>query len=143
MSASKHPLRAIAVRCAAGALSALALSISAAHAGPSQTTLALAADRSEIAELSAHFDNALDAEDAAKFVAVFTPDGALQGFWGESKGPAGVRQAFDFMLATFAHHKRHGDQPRDHRPWRPRDHVLLPDRLRPRQPGGDRDRHLH
>lgn len=66
-----------------------------------------AADRAEIAELSAHFDNSLDAEDAAKFVATFTPDGELVGFWGTSKGPEGLRQAHAFMLATFAKDKRH------------------------------------
>lgn len=66
-----------------------------------------AADRAEIVELSAHFDNSLDAEDAAKFVATFTPDGELVGFWGTSKGPEGLRQAHAFMLATFAKDKRH------------------------------------
>ena len=66
-----------------------------------------AADRAEIVELSARFDNSLDAEDAKTFLAVFVPDGELVGFWGTSKGPAGLRKAFDFMLATFAKHKRH------------------------------------
>lgn len=66
-----------------------------------------AADRAEIAELSAHFDNSLDAGDAAKFVSTFTPDGELVGFWGTSKGPEGLRQAHAFMLATFAKDKRH------------------------------------
>ena len=66
-----------------------------------------AADRAEIAELSAHFDNSLDAEDAAKFVATFMPDGELVGFWGTSKGPEGLRQAHAFMLSTFAKDKRH------------------------------------
>lgn len=68
---------------------------------------AAAADRAEITELSANFDNSLDAEDAAKFVATFTQDGELVGFWGTSKGPEGVRQAHAFMLATFAKDKRH------------------------------------
>lgn len=66
-----------------------------------------AADRAEIAELSARFDNSLDAEDAAKFVATFTPTGELVGFWGASKGPEALRQAHAFMLATFAKDKRH------------------------------------
>ena len=66
-----------------------------------------AADRAEIVELSAHFDNSLDAGDAAKFVATFTPDGELVGFWGTSKGPKGLRQAHAYMLATFAKDKRH------------------------------------
>ena len=68
---------------------------------------AAAADRAEITELSAHFDNSLDSEDAAKFVATFTADGELVGFWGTSKGPDGLRQAHAFMLATFAKDKRH------------------------------------
>ena len=66
-----------------------------------------AADRVEIAELSAHFDNSLDAEDAVKFVATFTPDGELVGFWGTSKGSEGLRQAHAFMLSTFSKDKRH------------------------------------
>lgn len=69
--------------------------------------LALAADRSEIAELGAQFDNSLDAERPEPFVATFVPEGVLAGFWGESKGPAAIRGAFDFMLATFARGKRH------------------------------------
>ena len=66
-----------------------------------------AADRSEIVELSAHFDNSLDAEDAGKFVSVFASGGKLVGFWGTSKGPDELKKAHAFMLATFAHHKRH------------------------------------
>ena len=66
-----------------------------------------AADRAEIVELSAHFDNSLDAEDADKFVSVFTPDGELIGFWGTSKGEGDLRKAHAFMLATFSKHKRH------------------------------------
>lgn len=68
---------------------------------------AAAADRAEIIELSAHFDNSLDSEDAAKFVATFVPDGELIGFWGTSKGAEGLRQAHAFMLSTFSKDKRH------------------------------------
>lgn len=81
-----------------------------AFAQPSRTDLARAleaADRAEIVELSAHFDNSLDAEDASKFVSTFVSDGELVGFWGTSKGPDGLRQAHAFMLATFAKNKRH------------------------------------
>lgn len=66
-----------------------------------------AADRAEIVELSAHFDNSLDAEDAKKFVSVFAPEGELVGFWGTSKGPEELKKAHAFMLATFAKDKRH------------------------------------
>lgn len=66
-----------------------------------------AADKLEIVELSAHFDNALDAEDQSKFVSVFTPDGTLSGFWGNSSGTEEIRKAFSFMLATFSKNKRH------------------------------------
>lgn len=76
-----------------------------AHTTPSRAQIA--ADRIEIAELGAQFDNSLDAEDAASFVDTFTPDGVLAGFWGESKGPGGIRGAFNFMLSTFARGKRH------------------------------------
>ena len=67
----------------------------------------LAADRMEIMELGARFDNGLDAEDAAKFLGTFVDDGVLAGFWGEAKGPEAIRGAFDFMLATFARNRRH------------------------------------
>lgn len=66
-----------------------------------------AADRLEILELSARFDNSLDAEDAGKFASVFIRDGVLAGFWGESKGEEEIRQAHAFMLAIFAKDKRH------------------------------------
>lgn len=69
--------------------------------------LLAAADRSEIAELAARFDNALDAEMADRFVGTFAADGVLAGFWGEATGPAQIRGAFDFMLGTFARHRRH------------------------------------
>lgn len=68
---------------------------------------ALAADRLEIVELSARFDNSLDGEDAQKFVSVFAENGMLAGFWGESKGEAELRQAHAFMLSTFSKDKRH------------------------------------
>ena len=68
---------------------------------------AVAADRLEIMELSAQFDNSLDSEDAAKFVATFTPDGSLDGFWGSAKGTEQIRQAHAFMLSTFSKNKRH------------------------------------
>lgn len=68
---------------------------------------AIAADRLEIMELSAQFDNSLDSEDAAKFAATFTPEGALDGFWGSAKGAEQIRQAHAFMLSTFSKNKRH------------------------------------
>lgn len=80
----------------------------AQQAPQSEMVRALAtADRAEITELSARFDNSLDAEDAAKFVATFTPTGELVGFWGTSSGPEGLRQAHAFMLSTFSKDKRH------------------------------------
>lgn len=69
--------------------------------------LALAADRAEIIELSARFDNGLDSEDQTKFVGTFVKDGVLAGFWGEAKGPDQIAGAFNFMLATFAKNRRH------------------------------------
>jgi len=66
-----------------------------------------AADRMEIMELGARFDNGLDAEDAAKFLGTFAAGGVLAGFWGEAVGEAAIRGAFDFMLATFARNRRH------------------------------------
>lgn len=66
-----------------------------------------AADRLEILELSARFDNSLDREDADRFASVFLPDGVLAGFWGESRGHDQIRQAHAYMLATFAKDKRH------------------------------------
>lgn len=69
--------------------------------------LVLAADRAEIVELSARFDNALDGEDRAGFIGVFVPDGVLAGFWGEARGPEQIGGAYDFMLATFARNRRH------------------------------------
>lgn len=73
------------------------------NSNPSQ----LAADRSEIQELGAQFDNALDSEHEENFVGTFLPEGELQGFWGSSKGGVEVAKAFQFMLATFARNKRH------------------------------------
>ena len=69
--------------------------------------IAVAADRLEIVELSAHFDNSLDAEDADKFVSVFAEGGVLAGFWGASTGEAELRQVHAFMLSTFSKDKRH------------------------------------
>ena len=66
-----------------------------------------AADRLDIVELGAAFDNALDAENREKFVSTFLPEGVLAGFWGEARGHEGVGGAFDFMLATFAKNRRH------------------------------------
>ena len=66
-----------------------------------------AADRLDIVELGAAFDNALDAEDRGKFVATFAPEGVLAGFWGEAQGPEAIGGAFDFMLSTFARGRRH------------------------------------
>ena len=76
-----------------------------ANAAPS--AMAIAADKEAIAEMGARFDNALDSEDEQAFVGVFTPTGALQGFWGSSSGPAEIAKALQFMLATFAKDKRH------------------------------------
>lgn len=64
-------------------------------------------DRFDILELSARFDNSLDSEDAVKFISVFGPDGILEGFWGQSKGPEQLRQSHAFMISTFAKDKRH------------------------------------
>lgn len=69
--------------------------------------LQVAADRAEVIELSARFDNGLDAEDKPKFVGTFAPDGILAGFWGEATGPEQIGGAFDFMLGTFARNRRH------------------------------------
>lgn len=65
------------------------------------------ADRAEITELSARFDNSLDSEDAERFVSTFTADGELVGFWGTSKGTEQLQQAHAFMLSTFSKDKRH------------------------------------
>jgi hypothetical protein len=65
------------------------------------------ADRAEITELSARFDNSLDSEDAEKFVSTFTAEGELVGFWGTSKGTDQLQQAHAFMLSTFSKDKRH------------------------------------
>lgn len=71
------------------------------------TTLQVAADRIEIMELGAQFDNALDSENRQRFIAAFVPDGVLEGFWGQAKGPEQIGKAFDFMLSTFAKNRRH------------------------------------
>jgi uncharacterized protein (TIGR02246 family) len=67
----------------------------------------IAADRLEIMELSAQFDNSLDSEDAQAFAATFTPDGALDGFWGSAEGTEQILAAHAFMLSTFSKDKRH------------------------------------
>ena len=77
------------------------------EAQAASTRMEVAADRSEIVELSARFDNSLDSEDAARFVAAFVPEGILEGFWGQSKGLEQLRKAHAFMLSTFAKDKRH------------------------------------
>jgi hypothetical protein len=77
------------------------------HSSDEKHRTLVAADRLEIMELGARFDNGLDGEDGNKFVGTFTPDGVLAGFWGEAKGPEQIRGAFDFMLATFARNRRH------------------------------------
>lgn len=66
-----------------------------------------AADRLEIMELGARFDNGLDGENAHKLVGTFASDGVLAGFWGEAKGARQIRGAFDFLLATIAKNRRH------------------------------------
>lgn len=77
------------------------------HADQKQDRALLAADRAEIIELGARFDNGLDAEDRNKFVSTFVPNGVLAGFWGEAKGPEQIGGAYDFMLSTFAKNRRH------------------------------------
>ncbi len=66
-----------------------------------------AVDKIEIMELGARFDNGLDGEDLAKFLSVFTKDGVLAGFWGESVGTEQIAGAYHFMLSTFAKNRRH------------------------------------
>lgn len=97
----------MSIRYLALAAALLATSPLTARTNAVASSTTAAADRMAILELSARFDNGLDSEDAAKFVATFTPDGVLAGFWGDSRGPAGLKGAFDFMLATFARNKRH------------------------------------
>ncbi|MBY0423858.1 MAG: nuclear transport factor 2 family protein [Parvularculaceae bacterium] len=94
---------------AAAAMSAAALAAAGASnvaAAPLERALR-AADRSEIVELGARFDNALDAENEARFVSTFTQEGVLAGFWGEAKGPEQIAGAYRFMLSTFAKNRRH------------------------------------
>jgi uncharacterized protein (TIGR02246 family) len=67
----------------------------------------LAADRIDITELGARFDNGLDSEDLDKFAGVFTENGVLAGFWGEAAGREQIAGAFHFMLSTFARNRRH------------------------------------
>ena len=67
---------------------------------------ARAADRLDIVELAARFDNALDAADEARFVSTFAPRGALAGFWGEARGREQIAGAFRFLLSTFARNRR-------------------------------------
>jgi ketosteroid isomerase-like protein len=69
--------------------------------------LLAAADRLDVIELGARFDNALDAENRDRFIGTFLSDGVLAGFWGEATGPEQIGAAFDFMLATFARGRRH------------------------------------
>ncbi|WP_203431456.1 nuclear transport factor 2 family protein [Rhizobium sp. BG4] len=96
-------------------LSAVLMSLAAHAATPafaqvSERNMARAleaADRAEIAELSARFDNSLDSEDAARFVATFATEGELVGFWGTAKGTEELRQAHTFMVSTFSKNKRH------------------------------------
>lgn len=88
-------------------IAASSIAATASTAAAQSSRAELAADRVEIAELGARFDNSLDAEDASAFVGTFVPDGVLAGFWGEAKGPKAIEGAFDYMLATFARNKRH------------------------------------
>jgi ketosteroid isomerase-like protein len=66
-----------------------------------------ASDKLEIMELAAQFEMSLDKEDVENYLAIFTEDGALQGFWGIAKGKEELRQGFYAMLDTFARGKRH------------------------------------
>lgn len=77
------------------------------HSNPETDRIRNVADRLEIIELSAHFDNALDSENITKFAGVFADGGTLSGFWGNSTGDPEIRKAFTYMLATFSKHKRH------------------------------------
>lgn len=79
----------------------------AEHQSASLARALAAADRLDIMDLGARFDNGLDAENPGKFVGTFARDGVLAGFWGEAKGPQQIRGAFDFMLSTFARNRRH------------------------------------
>lgn len=74
---------------------------------PATDRFEAAADRLDILELSARFDNSLDGGDAGRFASAFLPNGVLAGFWGESRGEEQLRQAHASMLATFAKDKRH------------------------------------
>lgn len=105
----KNPMPTIFKSSAAVLALCLGAVLPAFAQAPSKVTTALqvAADKAEIHELSAQFDNSLDSEDERGFIDVFAPDGALQGFWGSSTGRAEVAKAFHFMLATFAKDKRH------------------------------------
>jgi len=111
---SIRPLRLLRLTLAGAALLAvtpvspfIVPAMAAAPAGDPAARLALAADKIEIMELAAHFDNGLDGEDEAKFVGTFVPDGVLAGFWGEATGPEQIGGAFHFMLSTFAKNRHH------------------------------------
>ena len=88
-------------------IAACVAALTSPSASAATSAFQIAADKAEIHELSAQFDNSLDSEDEKSFVDTFTPDGVLQGFWGDSKGKAEVAKAFHFMLSTFARDKRH------------------------------------
>ena len=88
-------------------VSGVVLAESDPPATPAPSRAEQAADRAEIVELSARFDNSLDSEDAEKFASVFIPEGELVGFWGTSKGPEAIKQSHAFMISTFAKDKRH------------------------------------
>lgn len=66
-----------------------------------------ALDKLEIMELAARFEMSLDKEDVESYLATFTEDGALEGFWGIAKGKEELRQGFYMMLDAFARGKRH------------------------------------
>lgn len=98
-------MRRIPSRLFAAAL--LVAPVSPLFAAPTSSRVEIAADKLEIMELAAHFDNGLDGEDEAKFVGTFTPDGVLAGFWGEARGPEQIAGAYQFMLSTFARNRHH------------------------------------
>lgn len=103
----KTLIRALSIICMLG-ISVLTVAPVRAQSSTAPLERALAAaDRAEITELSARFDNSLDSGDADKFVSTFVSKGELVGFWGVSRGPDQIRQAHAFMLATFARDKRH------------------------------------
>ena len=59
-----------------------------------------AADRAEIAQLSARYSWAIDSRDADHFAALFIPDGAFHDPNGEHRGAAALRQVVEAMAVA-------------------------------------------